>query len=235
MRLLGTLPLPSSHRPMPSSNECGRPCTWPLYSVVPQRAVAERRVVQCGLVGAPRQSPRCPSNAACGTACRPSATAYRTHAPGAGSRLSIASLLSSNGASTPRSLNCSARSCVGWHRSKPSPPVACSLLICSSFCENGVVVTLMPVAFSKSGISGLGSSSDQFSRLSAPEDDRASSHHERTQRRDAAERRRAGQQNAARKSACRSHGRFRGCRTMHSGGRGFVVLHARTPSLVCGS
>ncbi len=47
-------------------------------------------------------------------------------------------------------------------RSKPSPPVACSLLICSSFCENGVVFTLMPVFFSKFGITGFGSSSSQL-------------------------------------------------------------------------
>ena len=71
------------------------------------------------------------------------------------------------------SLNCSARSCVGWQRSKPSPPVACSLLICSSFCENGVELTLMPVAFSKSGITGSGSSSSQLIMLSSPEDDSA--------------------------------------------------------------
>ena len=84
------------------------------------------------------------------------------------------SLFMSNGASTPRSLNCGARSRVGWQRSKPSPPVACSLLICSSFCENGVWLTLMPVAFSKFGITGSGNSSDQMSRLSSPEDEKAS-------------------------------------------------------------
>ena len=71
------------------------------------------------------------------------------------------------------SLNCSARSCVGWQTSKPSPPVACSLLICSSFCENGVELTLMPVAFSKSGITGSGNSSSQLMMLSSPEDDSA--------------------------------------------------------------
>ena len=79
----------------------------------------------------------------------------------------------SKGASTPRSLNCGARSRVGWTRSKPSPPVACSLLICSSFCENGVWFTLIPVAFSKFGITSPGNSSDQLSRLISPEDERA--------------------------------------------------------------
>ena len=74
-------------------------------------------------------------------------------------------------ASTPMSLNCGARSCVGWQRSKPAPLVACSLLICSSFCENGVGFTLMPVAFSKFGMTGLGNSSSQLMMLSDPEDD----------------------------------------------------------------
>src|SRR5271170_1732190 len=71
------------------------------------------------------------------------------------------------------SLNCNARSWVGWQMSKPSPPVACSLLICSSFCENGVEVTLMPVSFSKSGITGSGNSSSQLMMLSSPEDESA--------------------------------------------------------------
>jgi len=66
-----------------------------------------------------------------------------------------------------------ARFMVGEHRSKPSPPVAWSLLICSSFCENGVVVTLMPVAFSKFGITGSGYSSDHMRIETSPEDDQA--------------------------------------------------------------
>src|ERR1700678_1561400 len=80
---------------------------------------------------------------------------------------------SSRGWRTPTSLNCNARSWVGWQMSKPSPPVACSLLICSSFCENGVELTLMPVNFSKSGITGSGNSSSQLMMLSSPEDESA--------------------------------------------------------------
>src|SRR5271170_7229930 len=80
---------------------------------------------------------------------------------------------SSSGWRTSMSLNCGARSCVGWQMSNPAPPVACSLLICSSFCENGVELTLMPVSFSKSGITGSGNSSSQLMMLSSPEDESA--------------------------------------------------------------
>jgi len=48
------------------------------------------------------------------------------------------------------------------------------LLICSSFCENGVRLTLMPVAFSKFGMTGLGGSSSQLMMLNEPEVDWAS-------------------------------------------------------------
>ena len=39
--------------------------------------------------------------------------------------------------------------------------------------ENGVEVTLMPVSFSKSGITGSGNSSSQLMMLSSPEDESA--------------------------------------------------------------
>src|ERR1700735_255987 len=71
------------------------------------------------------------------------------------------------------SLNCKDRSWVGWQMAKTSPPVACSLLICSSFCEKGVELTLIPVSFSKSGITGSGNSSSQLMMLSSPEDENA--------------------------------------------------------------
>src|SRR5262245_30688320 len=88
--------------------------------------------------------------------------------------LLLVSLFMSNGASTPRSLNCGARSRVGWQRSKPSPPVACSLLICSSFCENGVEFTLMPLCLVKFGRTGSITSSAQLRMLSSPELEKAS-------------------------------------------------------------
>jgi len=62
---------------------------------------------------------------------------------------------------------------LGWQMSKPSPPVAWSLLICSSFCEKGVEFTLMPDFFSKPGSTGSGNSSDHMSRLSSPEEESA--------------------------------------------------------------
>src|SRR5262249_59637983 len=62
----------------------------------------------------------------------------------------------------------------GWQRSKPSPPVACSLLICSSFCENGVEFTLMPLCLVKFGRTGSITSSAQFRMLTSPEVEKAS-------------------------------------------------------------
>src|SRR6185312_4940123 len=88
--------------------------------------------------------------------------------------LLFGSLFMSNGASTPSSLNCGARSRVGWQRSKPSPSVACSLLICSSFCENGEEFTLMPLCFVKFGMTGSITSSAQLRMLSSPELEKAS-------------------------------------------------------------
>src|SRR5271163_3332576 len=70
MRLDGSVPLPSSQRPMPSSSECGRPCTLPLYSSfqsVPNETSSGLIVVRSLRQGLPP----CPRHGECGTARRP--------------------------------------------------------------------------------------------------------------------------------------------------------------------
>jgi hypothetical protein len=84
-----------------------------------------------------------------------------------GRSASVGAFFWSQAARTPSSLNCGDRSRVGWQRSKATSP-AFSFAICSSFWENNVLLTVIPVFAVKSGKTGSGHSSDHISRLSSP-------------------------------------------------------------------